>query len=466
MRARLVTAFTALATLCMICFAVGIANELATSRTRGLVIDRVQDASRFGVLAATTPTSLCEEAQNYRDSTSNGVLILGADGMVLCNLGMDFADPRVRAAARERHWLEMPRPLYPWNTEPLLVAQPIGTPPQSGGVVVIDVSTSQTRTDILVRWTQLACVTATALLLVSGLALLVSGWILRPVSGLLREVDALTSTLPVHHGPPRRQAPMSEGPPEILQLAAGVESVTRAVAALAAAERRHVVDTAHSLRNPLAALAVRLQALQPMLAEDQAAATFVSVVSEVDRLTELLDGLLTAAVADAEQDKQAHPPAAGCDAAGVAADRVGAWHDAYVRADITLAFESLVTTAKTGVPSSALAQILDVALSNSARYAGSGASTTVTVDREAESIVVTIADTGAGVSPDEIDLLTTRFFRGAQATTGGSGLGLPIAATLAAQHDGLLFVESAQPHGLVVTVSLPAVVDPADLTFG
>ncbi|WP_067844563.1 sensor histidine kinase [Nocardia lijiangensis] len=465
MRARLVTAFTALAALCMICFAVGIADELATSRTRGLVIDRVQDANRFGVLAGTASADLCDEAQSYRDSTSNGVLVLGADGAVLCAIGVDRADERVRAAIRDRHWLEMPRPLYPWNAEPILVAQPIGTPPQVGGVVVIAVSTSVPRAEIVVRWTQLACVTATALLVFSGLALLVSGWILRPVSGLLRAVDALTSTLPAQCVSPRRP-PMSEGPPEILQLAAGVESVTRAVAALAAAERRHVVDTAHSLRNPLAALAVRLQALQPMLAADVAAATFVSVVSEVDRLTELLDGLLTSAVADAEEGKQVGPPAAGCDAVGVAADRVGAWHDAFVRADITLTFEPLVTAAETSVPSSVLTQILDVALSNSARYAGAGVSATVTVDREAESVVVSVADTGVGVSADEIDLLTTRFFRGARAAAGGSGLGLQIAATLAAQHDGLLFIESAQPHGLVVMVSLPAVTDPADLTFG
>ncbi|PXX61723.1 signal transduction histidine kinase [Nocardia tenerifensis] len=464
MRARLVTAFTALAALCMICFAVGIGGELAASRTRGLVIERVQDAHRFGVLAATDPAHLCEEAQRYRDGTGNGVLVRAADDTVLCAVGMDGQDERVRAATQARHWLELPRSLYPWNTEPMLVAQPIGTPPQAGGVVVIAVSTSVTRTQILVRWTQLACGTATALLVFSGLALLVSGWILRPVSGLLREVDALTSTLPAHRVPPRRP-PMSGGPPEILQLAAGVESVTRAVAALAAAERRHVVDTAHSLRNPLAALAVRLQALQPMLAADRAADTFVSVVSEVDRLTELLDGLLASAVADAEEGERTGADAAspaGCDAVRVAADRVAAWHAAFVRADLTLTFEPLVDAARANLPGSVLAQILDVALSNSARYAGAGASTTVSVDREAESVVVAVADTGVGVSPEEIDLLTTRFFRGAAAASGGSGLGLPIAATLAAQHDGLLFVESAQPHGLVVTVSLPA----ADLTSG
>ncbi|WP_054811321.1 sensor histidine kinase [Nocardia arizonensis] len=462
MRARLVTAFTVLAAICMVCFGAVIASELAASRTRGLVVERAHDANRFGVLAATSPAGLTDAAQAYRDSTNNGILVLAADGSVLCEVDIDRTDARVLAATRDRHLLEMPRPLYPWNTEEVFVAQPIGIAPQAGGVVVIAVSTAVTRTDIVVRWVQLACVTATALLIFSGLALLVAGWILRPVTGLLRDVDALSSTLPAHSVPPRRPAAMSEGPPEILMLAAGVESVTRAVAALAASERQNVIDTAHSLRNPLAALAVRLQALQPMLAADLAAATFVSVVSEVDRLTELLDGLLSSAVG--AERKQQVAAAAGFDAIAAVAERVGFWRDAYLRADIVLTCEPLVDTARTSVPASVLAQILDVALSNSARYAGAGSRTTVTVDRESESVVISVADTGVGVSADELDLITTRFFRGARAAAGGSGLGLPIAATLAAQYDGLMFVESADPHGLVVTVTLPAIVDPADMT--
>ncbi|MEV6562790.1 HAMP domain-containing sensor histidine kinase [Nocardia sp. NPDC051756] len=455
MRVRLVTAFTVLAAICMTCFAIGIGYELAFSRTRGLVIDRIQDANRFGVLAATDPASLNDEAQSYSDRSGNGVLVIAADGTVMCDIRVDRGDAQVRAAVGDGHWIVPTQPLYPWSTQPMFVAQPIGTPPQAGGVVVIDIATAATRTEITDRWIQLVCVTATALLVFGGLALVVSGWILRPVSELLRDVDALTSTLPAQRAAARRSWLRSEGPPEIMELAVGVETVTRAVAELAAAERQLVVDTAHSLRNPLAALAVRLQALQPMIAADRAAATFVSVVGEVDRLTALLDGLLASAVAEAKSDRHA-PPVAGCDAVGVAADRVQAWHDAFLRADMTLTLRPLVDAAQTTVPSGVLAQILDVALSNSARYAGRGTQATVTVNHECESVVVAVEDTGVGVSPDEIDRLTTRFFRGAQAGSGGSGLGLPIAATLAAQHGGLFFVDAAQPHGLIVTASLPA----------
>lgn len=80
-----------------------------------------------------------------------------------------------------------------------------------------------------------------------------------------------------------------------------------------------------------------------------------------------------------------------------------------------------------------------VALSNCARYSGRDAHTAITVSHECESVVVSVRDDGVGVSPDDLDQLTTRFFRAAQATAGGSGL--PIATTMAAQYGGLFFVD-------------------------
>ncbi|MGC4994594.1 sensor histidine kinase [Nocardia salmonicida] len=459
MRVRLVSAFTLLAAICMICFAIGIGYEVANSRTQGLLIDRIQDANRFAAMASANPSRLDDEAQSYYERTGNGILVIANSGRLMVELGVDRGNPRVVEVSSNTHQFVPPETLYPWSTHPMIVAQPIGTWPQAGGSVIIAISTSATRGDITDSWIQLGCVTATALLVFCGLALAVSGWILRPVSKLLRDVEALTSTLPIC-AEPRRSESRAQGPPEIIELAVGVQAVTRAVAELAAAERQLVVDTAHSLRNPLAALAVRLQALQPMIAQDHAAATFVGVVSEVDRLTALLDGLLSSAVAEAKSGRAAQPTASTCDAVVVARDRVEAWHDAFIRADMTVTLETLADVAEAAVPGNVLTQILDVALSNSARYAGRDARTTITVVHEGESVVVSVGDDGVGVSPDELDQLTTRFFRGTQAGAGGSGLGLPIAATMVAQYGGLFFVDAAEPCGLVVTAGFPAV-DPA-----
>ncbi|MFD9551974.1 sensor histidine kinase [Nocardia salmonicida] len=459
MRVRLVTSFTLLAAICMICFATGIGYAIAGSRTQGLVIARIQDANRFAAMASASPGVLEATAQSYYEQTGNGLLVIANSGRVMVDLGVDRGNQRVVEVTTNAHQFVPPEPLYPWTERPMIVAQPIGTWPQAGGVVVIAISTEATRHGIADSWIQLGCVTLTAILVFLGLALGVAGWILRPVSKLLREVGALTSTLPVRaDGAPARR---SAGPPEIAELAVGVQTVTRAVAELAAAERQLVADTAHSLRNPLAALAVRLQALRPMVAHDQAAATFVGVVSEVDRLSQLLDGLLS----NGGEAGSTVPAAPRCDPVVVVRERIDAWLDAYVRAGMTLTSDTVDDGLIATVPASVLSQVLDVALSNSVRYAGRDARTVISVGRECESVVVSVSDNGIGVSADELDQLTTRFFRGAQATSGGSGLGMSIAATLVTQYGGLFFVDIAEPHGLVVTASFP-VVTAAELTVG
>lgn len=109
------------------------------------------------------------------------------------------------------------------------------------------------------------------------------------------------------------------------------------------------------------------------------------------------------------------------------------------------------------ISAAALAQILDVALSNSCRYAGSGAHTVVDVLTEPGWVIVRVRDDGAGVDPAEIDKLTGRFFRGSGAAAGGTGLGLSIAHALAKARGGTLSVEPVEPHGLAVVIRLPAV---------
>ncbi|NKX86778.1 ATP-binding protein [Nocardia coubleae] len=109
------------------------------------------------------------------------------------------------------------------------------------------------------------------------------------------------------------------------------------------------------------------------------------------------------------------------------------------------------------ISSAALAQILDVALSNSCRYAGAGAHTQVAIEAEQGWVTVRVADDGIGVEPEELAKLTTRFFRGTTAVPGGTGLGLSIAQALARAHGGELAVEAVRPHGLAVAIRLPAV---------
>ncbi|MEV6773629.1 HAMP domain-containing sensor histidine kinase [Nocardia sp. NPDC051030] len=493
MRRRLLIALTVFATLAVLAFAVPLCLTAATSRTQQLILGRTGDADRFAALAVTAKgagdnRALATEIERYRDLYGEPVLVVDARGVPIVNAGVDLADPVVSAAlsaARRNQRTATMKRLTPWSPPTVLIARPAGSDVHVDGAVLIVASTAAARTDITRVWGIVALGALAAMAVFTGLALILSRWVLRPLAELSTAVADLTATLPR----PRTTAAVTRrhgGPPELRAVAESFDTMTLAVRDSAAAQRRLVDDTAHAMRNPLAALTIRLDSLEPAIPE-QSAATFRGATREVERLTGLLDGLLTLAVAEGTDFDPAAPTSETCDAVQVAEDRIDAWHSAFDTAAMTLTCETSLEHADTAIPAGALAQILDVALSNSCRYAGPGAATRITITRgpttggfaeatlggvadsgiasggasEPGWVTVTVSDTGTGVAATELDQLTTRFFRGSTAEgIGGSGLGLPIAAALAKARHGNLTIEPVHPHGLSVIVRLPAAVTP------
>ncbi|WP_228822987.1 sensor histidine kinase [Nocardia blacklockiae] len=468
MRRRVLAALTAFATLAVLAFAIPLCLTAATSRTQQLVLNRTGDAEWFAALAdAAAGTgdnrALTVEAGRYHQLYGENVLVVDARGGTLANAGVDAASPAVVAALAAARRNQRPAPvaqLMPWSPATVLIARPVGTGVQVNGVVLIQAATARARTDILRTWGVVAAGGLAAMVVFVVLALVLSRWVLRPLAELSGAVEKLTETLPKprpetvgHTTITRRHG----GPPEIRAVAESFDAMALAVADSTEAQRQLVADTAHAMRNPLAALTIRLDSLEPAIPA-HAAATFRGATAEVERLTGLLDGLLTLAVAEATPDFDPAAPAAAaaCDAVAVARDRADAWHSAFDHAGLTLTTDTTADRLDTAVDADILAQILDVALSNSCRYAGAGAHTRLHVTRTADTVTLTVSDDGAGVPATELDRLTTRFFRSSTATAGGSGLGLPIATALVKARHGRLDVRPVEPHGLAVVISLPA----------
>ncbi|KIA61562.1 sensor histidine kinase [Nocardia vulneris] len=474
MRRRLLIALTVFAAIAVLAFAVPLSLTVATSRTQTLVLARSGDADRFANLAAAAATTgdsraLSDEVGRYHELYGENVLIVDAKGATTANGGASLNDPGIGAAvaaARRNQRPHVPGQLTPWGARTVLIARPIGTGVQVGGAVVIQASTARARADIARTWGFILLGGAGAMALFTLLALTLSRWVLRPLAALSGAVAELTATLPkppagqVAAGPPVSIAGHHGGPPEMRAVAESFDAMALAVADSVEAQRQLVADTAHAMRNPLAALTIRLDSLEPAIPGD-AAATFRGASAEVERLAALLDGLLALAVAETPAAFDAARLAEAesrCDAVQVVADRFDAWCSAYESSGQELSVAPAVAHAEVAVSADVLAQILDVPLSNSSRYAGAGARTEIVVAVAPGWVTVTVHDDGAGVPSDEIAKLTTRFYRGSTAVRGGSGLGLPIAAALAQARGGTLTVEPVRPHGLSVRVRLPAAV--------
>lgn len=81
---------------------------------------------------------------------------------------------------------------------------------------------------------------------------------------------------------------------------------------------------------------------------------------------------------------------------------------------------------------------------------------TITAKQEESQCVITVSDTGIGISEEALPKIFTRFFRAdASRHEPGFGLGLPLVKAIVDFYNGKITVESSPNHGTTFTVNLP-----------
>jgi K+-sensing histidine kinase KdpD len=107
-------------------------------------------------------------------------------------------------------------------------------------------------------------------------------------------------------------------------------------------------------------------------------------------------------------------------------------------------------------------------LENAAKYSPSGSTITIRTRVEQGRVVLSIADQGVGITPDEQQQLGRRSFRSQrhQATIPGSGLGFWIASTFVGANGGTIEISSqGQGQGTTACIALPGShIEPFELT--
>jgi two-component system phosphate regulon sensor histidine kinase PhoR len=93
---------------------------------------------------------------------------------------------------------------------------------------------------------------------------------------------------------------------------------------------------------------------------------------------------------------------------------------------------------------------------NAVRYAGAGATLTLTVAADAERASLTASDDGVGVNEADLPRLFERFYRGDRARASrGTGLGLAIVKHVVSAAGGTVEASGGRGHGLTVRCEFP-----------
>jgi signal transduction histidine kinase len=466
-RRRLLLVLSVFSLVAVAGFALPLLDSTSAERTQRFTLVRTADLDRFAALAqqaigplgsATERDVLAQEVRTHAELYDEGVVVVDGSGDPVVAGGLDAADPAVRAAvdaALRNQPRTGPERIGPLSTDPVLLSRPVGIGTEVGGAVVVRADPSAAARDVAAAWAIVAAGALAGAIAFVVIAFLVARWVLRPVAELSGGVRA------VAEGRPGAHVSGHAGPPELRELAGAFNRMSDAVASSAEQQRRLVADTSHQLRNPLAALRLRVDTLEPHVA-GPARQVYASTVAEVERLEALLDGLLGLAAVESRATDLAAGPAepARADVPAVVAEQVELWAAAADEAGVRVEVEP-------GPPVSVaceedeLGQVLGVLIDNAVKYAGADAMVEVgwqlvdAPDRR-RHVRLHVRDDGPGLPPSWAALATRRFWRAPDVRDQrGSGLGLAIAERLASTRGGTLRVAAAPYRGLLVTVELP-----------
>jgi len=130
------------------------------------------------------------------------------------------------------------------------------------------------------------------------------------------------------------------------------------------------------------------------------------------------------------------------------------------QADLTLSCEVAPDLPALRGDQRRLKQVLLNLLANAVKFTPAGGRIDVTARRAPDgAVVLTVADTGIGIAPENIQAVLKPFGQVDTALNrmhGGVGLGLPLSRSMVEMHGGSLSVDSAPGKGTTITVQLPA----------
>jgi signal transduction histidine kinase len=206
---------------------------------------------------------------------------------------------------------------------------------------------------------------------------------------------------------------------------------------------------AHEIRNPLTTVRSTVQHLAKRIEDEDYRRSLQELLSEVDRIDSIVEGLLSFA----RPSREAVKPFALDDELNLVLDLVAAQaRKAHVGIE-KIAFQPGVWMLG---DSSRIRQVFLNLAMNAIQAMPKGGTLTVSMEIHLEDdrrrAVVTFRDTGTGIDPEHMDSIFDPFFT---TRSDGTGLGLSISYGIVSSHGGTITASSTPGEGTIMVVELP-----------
>ena len=282
---------------------------------------------------------------------------------------------------------------------------------------------------------------------------LITGRALRPLKVVAQTADSIAGTRDL-----KRRLPQGSRPDEISVLSRSfnrmleqLEAAYQQLAAALEAQRRFVADASHELRTPLTTIRGNAELLVqgPQVGEDIRTAAGRDIASESARMSRMVEQLLTLAQADAGQQLQL-----------VRLSLRPLLESVCRQAQATHADRRLKSVGMTDASvlgdEDTIVQLLWILVDNAIKFTRPGGCIELGLRQQDSTAIVTVADDGCGIPPNDLDRIFERFYQAEAARSNkGAGLGLSIARWIAEQHHGSVRARNNDGPGATFTVTLP-----------
>lgn len=243
------------------------------------------------------------------------------------------------------------------------------------------------------------------------------------------------------------------GQDEIGALADDVNQLARTLKENETARRRWIADISHELRTPLAIMQGEIEAVKDGLRSADGA--FIESLREENlRLTRLVDDLYQLARADIGALEYEFER---CSLAAIATEAINRYAHRFAEAGLEYAYE-ISPDVMIRADKRRLMQMIENVFENCCRYVHAPGRVRITLERNGNSALLAVDDSGPGVAGDDLAWLFEPLRRAENSRSrefGGSGLGLAISKRIAEAHGGEIAAARSPCGGLSVQMRLP-----------
>ncbi|MFL5495457.1 MAG: sensor histidine kinase [Gemmatimonadales bacterium] len=280
-----------------------------------------------------------------------------------------------------------------------------------------------------------------------------AGTTLRPVQGIMDEVEAISDGRSLH----RRLAVPRSGD-EMARLALTVNGMLARLEKSFGSLHRFTADASHELKTPLMVLRAGVErALVHPGTPGEILQSLDETLAQINQMTEMVESLLTLARADEGRAPLAVEESDLRDLLSDVTETAGMLGES---TGITVSSEMPDRPVRLPVDRHRIQEMLLNLVTNAIKYTPPGGTVYLGLTDQDGVVSFSVRDSGIGIAPGDLPHIFDRFWRAdpARSRTGqhpGTGLGLAITKWIAEAHGGSITVQSRPGRGTLFTVSLP-----------